>query len=85
MNTPTMSRLESDVRTACLRLAERLGLGPGVTPVVIGRHSNLALRLDPVRRHADDRLADGDRRARAYRHARRRGAFARRRAGAISV
>jgi len=36
---------EHDVMQACRRLARRLGLGPDVRPAVIGRHSNLALRL----------------------------------------
>lgn len=39
---------EAAIVRACRRLAERLGLGAGVAPVVIGRHSNLALWLDPT-------------------------------------
>lgn len=38
---------EARIAAACTALARRLGLGP-VQPVVIGRHSNLALRLDPL-------------------------------------
>lgn len=48
VNTPATSQIESDVLTACRSLARRLGLGTLVTPGVIGRFSNLALRLDPT-------------------------------------
>ena len=39
---------EEVIVRACQSLAQRLGLGEGVAPVVIDRHSNLALRLDPT-------------------------------------
>lgn len=43
-----MNTVERDVVTACLNLSRRLGLGPDVAPVVIGRFSNLALWLAPT-------------------------------------